>query len=134
MRFMTMVKASETQGPPPQALMEAMGAGAEEAARKGTLVESAGLAPTAGSKRVRLERGRITVSDGPFTEAKEVVGGYAVLETATLEEAVENAVWLLTLHRQHWPGWEGEVEVRQIFGPEEFGAPPAEALVARAGA
>jgi hypothetical protein len=131
MRFMTMVKASENQGPPPQALMEAMGLGAEQAARRGTLVESAGLAPTASSKRVRLEGGRITVSDGPFTESKEVIGGYAVLETASLEEAVENAVWLMTLHREHWPGWAGEVEVRQIFGPEDFGA-PAEALAAGA--
>ena len=132
MRFLTMVRASETQGPPPQALMEAMGVGAAEAARKGTLVESAGLAPTAASKWVRLEGGRITVSDGPFSEAKEVIGGYAVLETASLEEAVENAVWLMNLHREHWPGWQGEVEVRQIFGAEDFG-PPAEALAARAG-
>lgn len=130
MRFMTMVKASEDCGQAPQVLMEAMAVGAAEAARAGTLVESAGLAPTAGSKRVRLEAGRITVSDGPFTEAKEVVGGYAVLETASLAEAVESAVWLLDLHRQHWPGWEGEVDVRQIVGPEDFG-PPAEVLAAQ---
>jgi hypothetical protein len=60
------------------------------------------------------------VTDGPFTEAKEVIGGYAQFELKSKEEAVKGAVRFMELHRKHWPGWEGEAEVRQIFGPEDF--------------
>jgi hypothetical protein len=77
---------------------------------------SRGLAPTAASARVRLSRGKLTVTDGPFTEAKEVVGGYAVFELKSKQEAVDAAVRFMELHKQHWPGWEGETEVREIFG------------------
>ena len=60
------------------------------------------------------------MTDGPFTEAKEVVGGYAQFELKSKEEAIKGAVRFMELHRKHWPGWEGEAEVRQIFGPEDF--------------
>ena len=60
------------------------------------------------------------MTDGPFTEAKEVVGGYAELELKSKEEAIEAAVNFMELHKKHWPGWEGETEIRQIFGPEDF--------------
>jgi len=66
----------------------------------------------------------VTVTDGPFAEAKEVVGGYAQFELKSNEEAVESAVRFMELHNKHWPGWEGETEVRQMFGPEDF-APQA---------
>ncbi len=100
MRFMMLVKHAENlSGPPPKELMDAMAKLSEEAVRAGTLVDSGGLAPTAMSTRVRLSRGQVAAIDGPFTEAKEVVGGYAVF---------------------HWPGWEGETEIRQVFGPEDF--------------
>ncbi|HEX6134441.1 MAG TPA: YciI family protein, partial [Longimicrobiales bacterium] len=82
-----------------------------------------GLAPMANSTRVRLSGGKVSVTDGPYTEAKEVVGGFGVVEAKSREEAVEGAVMLMNLHREYWPGWEGEVEVRQILGPEDF-APP----------
>jgi len=69
---------------------------------------------------VRVSGGQVRVIDGPFTEAKEVVGGYAQFEFKSKEEAIQSAVEFMELHRKHWPGWEGETEVRQMFGPEDF--------------
>jgi hypothetical protein len=62
----------------------------------------------------------VTVTDGPFTEAKEVVGGYAQFELKSKKEAVDAAVRFMELHKQHWPGWEGETEVRQMWEPGDF--------------
>ena len=70
--------------------------------------------------RVRLSGGKVTVIDGPFTEAKEVIGGYAQFELKSKQEAIESAVAFMELHKKHWPGWEGETEVRQMFEPGEF--------------
>ena len=120
MRFMMLVKSAENLGPPPKELMDAIAKLAEEAVKAGAMVESGGLAPTAMSTRVRLSRGQVTVTDGPFAEAKEVVGGFAVFEFKSKKEAIESAFHFMELHKQHWPGWEGETEVRQIFGPEDF--------------
>ena len=116
MRFMTLVKSAENQGPPPPALMEAIGKLGEEAFKNGTMVEMGGLHGSASATRVRLAGGKLTVTDGPYTEAKEVIGGYAVFELKSKAEAIEAARKFMDLHRQHWPGWEGETEVRQIFG------------------
>jgi hypothetical protein len=71
---------------------------------------------------VRLSGGQLTVTDGPFTEAKEVVGGYAQFELKSKEEAIEGARRYMELHKELWPGWEGETEIRQMFGPEDFAA------------
>ncbi len=120
MRFMMIVKHAEKQGSPPKALMDAMAKLAEEANKAGTMLGSGGLGPTALGARVRLSGGKVTVTDGPFSEAKEVVGGYAQFELKSKEEAVESAVRFMELHKKHWPGWEGETEVRQMFGPEDF--------------
>jgi len=120
MRFMMMVKHAENSGPPPKELMDAIAKLSEEAAKSGTMVASGGLAPTAMSTRVRVSGGQLTKIDGPFTEAKEVVGGYAVFELKSKEEALEGALRFMELHKKHWPGWEGETEIRQIFGPEDF--------------
>ena len=120
MRFMMIVKHGEQQGPPPKQLMDAIAKLAEEAAKAGTMLGSGGLGPTALGARVRLSGGQVTVTDGPFTEAKEVVGGYAQFELKSKEEAVKSAITFMELHKKHWPGWEGETEVRQMFGPEEF--------------
>ena len=116
MRFMMLVKHPENQGPPPKALMDAIGKLGEEAAKSGKMLGSGGLAPTAQSVRVRVSGGQVRVIDGPFTEAKEVIGGYAQFELKSKEEAIESAVQFMELHRKHWPGWEGETEVRQMFG------------------
>jgi hypothetical protein len=120
MKFMMMVKSKETADLPPQALMEAIGTLSAESAKAGTMLEGGGLAPTRMSTRVRLSGGKVTVVDGPFTEAKEVIGGYAMFKFNTKEEAIAATVHFMELHRIHWPGWEGETEVRQIFGPEDF--------------
>ena len=119
MRFLMMVKHAENSPPPPQELMDAMAILTEEAIKAGTIRGSGGLAPTAQSTRVRLSGGQIKVTDGPFTEAKEVIGGFAVLEYDTKEEAVEGVVRFIELHKKYWPEWKGEAEVGQIFGPED---------------
>ncbi len=116
MRFMTMVKSGESNGPPPQALMDAIAKLGEEATRNGTMVQMGGLFPSAAGARVRLSKGKLVITDGPFSEAKEVIGGFAVFELPSREAAVEAARRFMELHRDHWPGWEGETEVRQIFG------------------
>ena len=120
MRYMMIVKAAENQGPPPKALMDAIDKLSEDASKAGTMLGGGGLGPTGLGARVRLSGGKVTVTDGPFTEAKEVVGGYAQFELKSKKEAVDAAVRFMELHKQHWPGWEGETEVRQMFGPEDF--------------
>jgi hypothetical protein len=79
-----------------------------------------GLMSPSQSQAVRLSGGKLSVVDGPFSEAKEVVGGFAIFDLKSKEEAMEGAQRFMDLHRQHWPGWEGETEVRQIFGPNDF--------------
>jgi hypothetical protein len=120
MRFMMIVKHAENQGPPPKPLMDAIAKLGEEATRAGTMLGTGGLAPTTQGGRVRLSGGKVTVTDGPFTESKEVIGGFAQFDLKSKEEAIESAVRFMELHKKHWPGWEGETEVRQMFGPEDF--------------
>ena len=100
--------------------MDAIAILSEEAVKDGTMVGSGGLAPTTQSTRIRVSKGQLTVTDGPFTEAKEVIGGYAQFELKSKEEAIKGATRFMELHKKHWPGWEGETEIRQIFGPEDF--------------
>jgi hypothetical protein len=120
MRFMMIVKHSEKQGLPPTQLMEEIAKIAEEATKAGTMLGNGGLGPTAQGARVRLSGGKVTVIDGPFTEAKEVIGGYAQFQLKSKEEAIQLAVRFMELHKKHWPGWEGETEVRQMYEPGEF--------------
>ena len=120
MRFMMIVKHAEKQGTPPKALMDAIARLVDEETKAGTLLGSGGLAPTAQGALVRLSGRKVTVTDGPFIETKEIIGGYAQFELKSKEEAIESAVRFMELHNKHWPGWEGETEVRQMFGPEEF--------------
>jgi hypothetical protein len=98
----------------PQALMDAMGEFVAEGFKSGMLKDTAGLKPTAEGFRVRTGGNRLTVSDGPFTETKEVVGGYALVDVASREEALEVARQFMELHRVHWPAFEGECEVRPL--------------------
>jgi hypothetical protein len=120
MKFMMIVKHSEKQGPPPKPLMDAIAKLAEASVKSGTMLGNGGLTSTAQGARVRVSGGKISVVDGPFTEAKEVVGGYAQFELKSKEEAVQSAVRFMELHKQYWPGWEGETEVRQMFEPGEL--------------
>ncbi len=116
MKYLTFMRSSESyrQSPPPPALMQAMGEFVGKAAQAGTLVDTGGLLPSRDGFRVRLAGGRITVTDGPFTESKEVIGGWAILDLPSREEAVRVATEFMELHRTHWPGFEGESEVRPI--------------------
>src|ERR1700680_1444359 len=114
MRFVMIVKSAENSGPPPKELMDAISKIAEAATKAGEMIESGGLASTATGTRVRLSGGKLTVTDGPFAEAKEVFGGYAVFELKSKKEAIEGAVRFMELHKQHWPGWDGETEIRQV--------------------
>jgi hypothetical protein len=120
MRFMMLVKSRENSGFPPKELMDAITQLSEDAAKAGTLLQSGGLAPSAQSTRVRVSGGKIQVIDGPFTEAKEVIGGYALFELPSKDEALRGALEFMELHRKYWPEWEGETEIRRIFGPEDF--------------
>lgn len=119
MKFMMIVKHAENQGPPPRELMEAIGNLAQEDANSGTMLGSGGLKPTAQGANIRLSGGRISVTDGPFTEAKEIIGGYAQFELKSREEAIQSAVRFMELHKKYWPGWEGVTEVREMYGPHD---------------
>jgi hypothetical protein len=120
MKYMMIVKHKEGQGLPPKELMEAIGKSGEEAVKAGTMLGSGGLKPTATGARVVLSNGKVSVVDGPFTEAKEIIGGYAQFELQSKEEAVQAAVRFMELHKKYWPGWEGETEVRAMYAPGEF--------------
>lgn len=116
MRFLSMIRIDESTGKEPsEQLMADMGALIEELTASGALVSTAGLRPTAEGVRVRLRRGELTTIDGPFVETKEVIGGYAVLEAESLEEAVALTKRFLAVHGEEW---DLECEVRQLDGPE----------------
>jgi hypothetical protein len=116
MKFLMLIKHSEShRGEPiPQALMDAMGEFVQEGFKSGVLKDTAGLKSTAEGFRVRSSGNRLKVTDGPFTESKEVVGGYALVEVASKEEALKIARQFMELHRVHWPTFEGECEVRPL--------------------
>ena len=114
MRFMSIVKGPENAGPPSQELMDAIDKLAQEMFQKGVMLDMGGLLPTATGARIRLSGGKLTVTDGPFTEAKEVVGGYALCELPTHADAVALATRFMELHRLHWPEFEGESELRPL--------------------
>lgn len=119
MRFLSMIRIDEKTGQAPsEQLMQDMGKLIDEMTRSGVLISTAGLRPTAEGVRVRLRRGKLFVTDGPFTETKEVIGGYAVLETKTKEEAIELTRRFLKVHGNEW---DIECEVRELDGPE-FGS------------
>jgi len=112
MRFLSMIRINERSGQKPSdKLMADMGKLIEEMTRSGALVNTAGLRPTAEGVRVRLSGGKIRVTDGPFTEAKEVIGGFAILEAKSKAEAIELTKRFLNVHGEEW---EIECEVRQL--------------------
>jgi len=119
MKYLSFIRHSESyrQTPPPPALMEAMGKFVEKSLKDGSLVETGGLLPSKEGVRVRLANGKITATDGPFSESKEVIGGWAILEAPSKAEAIRVATEFMELHRLHWPGFEGESEVRPMFDP-----------------
>jgi hypothetical protein len=117
MRFLSMIRIDERAGQvPSDQLMTDMGALIEEMTREGTLIRTAGLRPTKEGVRVRLRKGgALTTLDGPFTETKEVIGGYAVIEAPSMAAAIELTRRFLKVHGTDW---DIECEVRPLDGPE----------------
>jgi len=114
MPFLSIIKTAENQGPPPAALLEAMDKFVAQELKDRAVLQTGGLAPSAAGFKIRMKGGKLIVTDGPFTEAKEVVGGYAVLAAATRQDALAAARRFMDLHVRHWPAWEGECEVREV--------------------
>ena len=111
MRFMFIVKSAHTVSPTPK-LLEAMHKLADREIKAGRMLDNGGLMPLATGAQVRIADGRLSVVDGPFVEAKEVIGGYAIFELRNKEEAVACATEFMQLHKDFLPGWEGTCEIR----------------------
>ena len=115
MRVLTLIKYSEQLGEPPASFGEGMARDLPKLDELVAIVDSKSLVPTAVAGAVlRTDGDRASVVDGPFTEAKELIGGYAIAEVETFDQAVEAARTFLEISARHWPGWSGEAEVRQI--------------------
>lgn len=116
MKCLMLIKHAESyrSQPIPQGLLDAMGAFVAQGLESGVLKDTAGLKSTTEAFRVRSSGGKLKVTDGPFSETKEVVGGYALVEVKSKEEALETARHFMELHRVHWPEFEGECEVRPL--------------------
>jgi len=127
MRYMYLVSSVEDGKPPPQALMDAIMKSGEQAMAEGRMISTGGLVPliAGGGARIELKRGKLKVLDGPFTETKEVIGGFAIFEFATHAEALQSAVEFMELHRVHGDGWEGVCEMRAMY-PDNVGCAGAE--------
>ncbi|HXU69181.1 MAG TPA: YciI family protein [Polyangia bacterium] len=119
MKYLSFIRSSEKyrEATPPAALMEAMGKFIAKSMKEGVLVDTGGLLPSKEGVRLRIAKGKLTVTDGPFTESKEVIGGWAIFQTDKKEEAVRVAREFMELHLQHWPEFECESEVRPMFEP-----------------
>ena len=126
MRFMMIVKAnkdSEAGKMPSEELLSAMGKYNEELMKAGVLLDLAGLQPSSKGARIKFSGGNRTVVDGPFTETKELIAGYWIIQVKSREEALE---WAKRVPNPHGEGQEGEIELRQFFELDDFG--PSEAV------
>jgi len=126
MRFMIMVKGNadtEAGVIPDESLFAAMADYHEELAKAGVLLDASGLQPTSKGARIKFSKGKRTWIDGPFTESKEIVAGYTLIQTKTREEAIE---WAKRFPAPMGDDVEGEIEIRQLYELEDFG--PIEAL------
>lgn len=118
MKFLMLIKHSESfrSEPTPPAFMDVVGGWVTDSMKSGIITETAGLKPTSEGVRIRTRGGKLHITDGPFTEAKEIIGGYAMIETASKSEAVAFAQQFMDMHREHWPAFDGECEVRELEG------------------
>ena len=118
MRFMFIVRSAHF-GPPSPALGEAMEKLADREFKAGRLLEMGGLMPAAAGAEVRIKDRQLSITDGPFIEAKEVIGGYAIFELPGREEALASAREFMQFHKDLMPDWEGVCEVRPfaVGGP-----------------
>jgi hypothetical protein len=121
MRFMIIVKAtkdSEAGVRPTEELFAAMADYHEQLVKAGVLLDASGLQPTSKGWRIKYSGGKRSVVDGPFTEAKELVAGYSIIQVKSREEAIE---WTRRFPNPSIDGKDGEIEVRQLFELEDFG-------------
>jgi hypothetical protein len=116
MKFLMLIKHAESfrSEPVPTGFNDAVGSFVTAGFKSGVLKDTAGLKPTSEGVRIRSSRGKLSVTDGPFTEAKEIIGGYALVEAASKEEAVAFTRQFMDLHRELWPAFEAECEVREL--------------------
>ena len=128
MRFMSIVTSAQPPASPTPALLEAMHKLADREIKAGRMLDNGGLMPLATGAQVRIKDGELSVIDGPFVEAKEVIGGYAIFELRDKEEAMASAVEFMQLHKDLMPGWDGTCEVRVFATPP---GPPGESLIRR---
>jgi len=122
MRFMIIVKATqdtEAGVMPEEDLIAAMASYHEELAKAGVLLDANGLQPSSKGFRVRHQSGKHSVIDGPFSESKELIAGYTVIQVKTRAEAVE---WAKRMPEPYGKGKGGEIEVRQLYELEDFGS------------
>ncbi len=125
MRFMMIVKASkdsEAGKMPSEELLSAMGKYNEELQKAGVLLDLSGLQPSSKGARIKFSGAKRTVIDGPFTETKELIAGYWVIQVKSREEAIE---WAKRAPNPQGEGQEGEIEVRQFFELADFGSSEA---------
>jgi hypothetical protein len=108
MRFLTIYKAVETNTPPTAEEMAAMGKLIEDSMKAGVLLSTEGCMPSSKGARVRLSNGKVTVTDGPFTESKEVIGGFAILQASSKAEVIEHVKNFLKV------AGDGETEIRLL--------------------
>lgn len=124
MRFMMIVKSSkecEAGKMPSEELLREMGKYNEELMKAGALLELSGLHPSSKGARVKFSNGKQTVTDGPFAETKELIGGFWMIQAKSMQEAIE---WAKRAPAPHGEGQEAEIEIRQVFELEDF-APSA---------
>ena len=122
MRFMSIITTASTEPPTPE-LIEAMNKLANRELQTGRMLDGGQLMPISMGARVSLAGGKLNVLDGPFVEAKEVIGGYVIFEFRSKEEAVASAVEFLQLHKYHMPGWEGTCEIRVLADAADCDGP-----------
>jgi hypothetical protein len=130
MRFMYIVTSPQPNHVLTPALMEAVHKLADREIKAGRMLDSGGLTPVSTGAQVKLSGGKLSVVDGPFVEAKELIGGYAIFELRDKEEAVASAVEFMQLHKEHMPDLELTCEVRTFMGPGAEMECPAETQAA----
>ena len=113
MRVMYIMKSSH-EGPPTPGFIAASHKLAEREIKAGRMLDNGGLMPLATGAQVRIADGQLRVVDGPFVEAKEVIGGYAIFELRDKEEALASAKQFMQLHKDLMPDWEGVCELRAL--------------------
>lgn len=119
-RYLMLIRHREDyrNAPIPQPLLDEMGNFVTEKLKTGVLIDTAGLQPSSKTATIRLSRGKVSVTDGPFSEAKEVIGGYALINAHSRAEAIDIATAFVEIHRRTWPEFECACELRPLEGEE----------------